>query len=106
MAFEVLHTIRRKIGRKKGLMALKLDMSKAYDGVEWSFLKAIMEKVGFSNHWVRLVMNCVSTATFSFLINGRPEGKVVPTRGLRPTFFFFVQKDSQRFLKKLKMTGC
>lgn len=52
MAFEVLHTICRKIGGKKGLMAFMLDMSKAYDRVEWCFLKAIMEKVWFSNHWV------------------------------------------------------
>lgn len=45
VAFELMHTIRRKMGGKQGLMALKLDISKAYDVVKWSFLEAI--QIGF-----------------------------------------------------------
>ena len=83
VAFETLHTINRKIGGRKGLMALKLDMSKAYDRVEWSFLQAIMVRLGFSDHWIMRIMDCVSTAHFAFLLNGEPVGKVIPSRGLR-----------------------
>lgn len=49
--YETIHAIRRMKGGKKGLMAFKLDMSKAYDRVKWSFLQAIMLKLGFSHRW-------------------------------------------------------
>jgi hypothetical protein len=46
VAYECVHTIKRKSG-KQGICAVKLDMHKAYDRVEWKFLKAMMLKLGF-----------------------------------------------------------
>ena len=46
IAFEVLHRIRNKRTGRTGQMAVKLDISKAYDHVEWSFLELIMHKLG------------------------------------------------------------
>ena len=58
-------------------------MSKAYDRMEWCFLEAVLLRLGFDDHWVGLIMQCVSTMKYYFLINGKPCGKLQPSRGLR-----------------------
>ena len=55
-AYECLHFMKRNKAKKHQHCALKLDMMKAYDRVEWPYLKAIMLKLGFSNRWVNIVM--------------------------------------------------
>lgn len=47
-AFETLHYMKNHNSRNSGFMALKIDMSKAYDRVEWSFLKDFMLQMGFN----------------------------------------------------------
>ncbi|KAK3229640.1 hypothetical protein Dsin_001521 [Dipteronia sinensis] len=63
IGFECIHALRKK-KLKDGSMALKLDMSKAYDRVEWSFLGEMMIRLGFSVPWVRRVMSCVTSVSF------------------------------------------
>ena len=82
VAFEVMHCINQR-RKGKGLMAIKLDMSKAYDRVEWSFLEAMMRRMGFKDRWISLMMMCVTMVSYSMLINGKPKGKITPTQGLR-----------------------
>ena len=68
---------------KTGYMAMKLDMSKAYNKVEWVFLKEIMRKLGFEERWINLMMVCVKSVSYSILFNGKPKGLIHPSRGIR-----------------------
>ena len=65
-----------------GFMALKLDMSKAYDRVKWDFLDKIMERLGFDGKWRNLVGCCIRSVSFSIMVNGEPRGFFHPSRGL------------------------
>ena len=50
MAFETLHYMKNHQNGNTGFMALKLDMNKAYDRVEWSFVKGLLEKWVFTEN--------------------------------------------------------
>lgn len=47
IAYELLHSLHKLRQGKEGKMVVKLDMSKAYDRVEWPFIEAIMRALGF-----------------------------------------------------------
>ncbi|KAL5554914.1 hypothetical protein UlMin_037150 [Ulmus minor] len=64
-------------------MALKLDMAKAYDRVEWEFIQKIVHKLGFSDVWTGKIMACISSVSYSFQFNGQRFGHLIPSRGLR-----------------------
>ena len=82
LAQEIIHEIKKKKG-KLGWMGLKIDMEKAYDRIEWSFLRMVMTNFGFPQIWIQWMMQCVTTTSFSVLINGSPFGHFKPQRGLR-----------------------
>ena len=83
IAYEASHFLRHKKNGKEGVAAIKADMSKAYDRVEWRFLEAMLCKLGFRRRWVELIMKCVTTVRYQIKVNGVLTEQFVPTRGLR-----------------------
>lgn len=82
VAFDLFHPMKTQGPSCRLLLSLKLDMAKAYDGVEWGFLEAMLQRLGFAERWVSLVMHCGTSISYSILVNGKPIGPVMPTRGL------------------------
>ena len=83
VAFEVNHYIRRKTQGKYGCASLKIDVSKAYDRLEWQFVENMLNTFGFHHIWIDRVMTCIRTVTYSFLQQGKVFGEVKPARGIR-----------------------
>ncbi|KAA3474032.1 reverse transcriptase [Gossypium australe] len=83
IAYEILHSLKTRKKCKQGNFALKLDMSKAYDRVEWDFLAGMLTSLGFCQERIILVMRCVCSVSYTVSINeGISEG-FIPSRGLR-----------------------
>ena len=99
---------------KSGVPGLicKLDVEKAFDYVNWSFLLQMLERSGFSAKWRQWILFCLSTVRFSILINGSPCGFFGCTRGLRqgdslsPLLFVLVMEALGRMLDKAVHKEC
>ena len=63
-----------------------------------------MEKLGFANKWVDLIMHCVSSVSYSVIINGETHGNIIPSRGiwqgdpLSPCLFFLYAESLSAFI--------
>ena len=68
--------------RTDGEVVCKLDIEKAYDHLNWEFVIEVMRRKGFGQRWLTWISWCMSTVSFSILINGTFVGFFPSTRGL------------------------
>ena len=111
VAYESLHYMNNIRTRKTGYMAVKLDMSKAYDWVELVYLDNVMRKMGFREKWIGLIMVCIKMVTYSILVNGEPQGLIQPTKGIRqrdplsPFLFLLCTEGLHELIQKSARMG-
>ena len=111
LAYEVNHFIQNKRNSTVGYAALKLDMSKAYDRVEWHFLEGMLRKMGFDKRWIKLIMKCCSTVKYRFKLNGHLTEELIPGRGISqgdpisPYLFLICAEGFSSMLNQADQTG-
>ena len=81
---------------------MKLDFRKAYDSIRWSFVDHVMANMGFEYTWRKWVMNCISSASMSILINGSPTKPFNMEKGdpLSPFLFILVAEVLNKMILK------
>lgn len=106
-----MHSMRVKRG-PTGLMAIKIDLEKAYDRLSWDFIRNTLKEIGFDVPWVNLIMTCVETPRLSITLSGERLQPITPERGIRqgdamsPALFVLcLEKLSQLISHKVE-SGC
>ncbi|KAL6125591.1 hypothetical protein ACLB2K_073647 [Fragaria x ananassa] len=82
IAQEILHKCKNAKGTK-GFMAWKVDLSKAYDRLNWNFIEQVLYEVKIPIQLVKLIMSCVSTASYQIVLNGELSESFTGSKGIR-----------------------
>jgi hypothetical protein len=103
-AYECLHTTKRQQS-KTPFFALKIDMMKAYDRVEWDYLRRVLQKLGFHQSWISSVMRCVSSVRYAIRINGESTRSLRQGDPISPYLFLLCAEGLSCLLKKKEREG-
>ncbi|GLT45320.1 hypothetical protein SLA2020_191580 [Shorea laevis] len=79
---ELVYSFSKKKG-KDGDMIVKLDLEKAYDRLEWSFIREALMFFKFPDNFISLILSCISSSSISILVNGERTDSFLPSRGIR-----------------------
>ena len=107
-AQEALHSIKSKHLKST---ILKIDLAKAFDWVNWSYLHLILIQTGFPHTFINWIMGCICHASFSILLNGTASNFFHASRGLRqgcplsPLLFVLVMEGLSVLIKDANARG-
>ncbi|KAF7138178.1 hypothetical protein RHSIM_Rhsim07G0234500 [Rhododendron simsii] len=79
---EIVHSLNLKKG-SVGTMVIKIDLEKAFDHLEWGFIRKMLLSFNFPDLWVNLILSCISSSSSSVLFNGGKTENFWPSRGIR-----------------------
>lgn len=82
LGHEIIHSFRQKRWTTNAFM-LKLDLAKAFDRLEWSFIKYALKRIGFCEYFIDLIVACIEWPIFSVIINGQSFGNFKGSTGIR-----------------------
>ena len=111
IAIEVIHHMKISKRVRDKNVALKLDISKAYDRIDWLYLKEVMIKMGFAIRWIRWIMMCVETVDYFVIVNNESVRPIFPGRGLRqgdplsPYLFILCVEGLSALIRQVERRG-
>ena len=62
---------------------IKVDLRKAYNTLDWNFIHDMLVGLNFPYHFIKMAITCISTTSYTLLVNGEPFEIFHPKRGLR-----------------------
>lgn len=108
VAQETIHSIRQT--NKKGAV-IKIDLSKAYDRISWTYLRMLLTHLGFKLDFINWIMGCITSVNFVVLINGAASSFFKGQRGLRqgcplsPLLFLLVAEGLSQLILEARRAG-
>lgn len=103
LSHEIIHSLKQS---KQAGMILKLDLSKAFDKLSWTYIQQMLIAFGFCPMWIRCIMSLISSSFVSILVNGIPSRPFTPSRGIRqgdplsPFLFVLMAEGLVRYIKQ------
>nr|KYP33296.1 LINE-1 reverse transcriptase isogeny [Cajanus cajan] len=107
----VIYKIISKTQGKIGIVALKIDISKAFDRVNWTYLYALMTHMGFHSKWIHWMWMCLESMKFQVIVNGDSVCPTTLARGLRqgdplsPYLFILCTEGISSLLRNAEAQG-
>jgi hypothetical protein len=98
VAQEITHSFSLSSWKQEAFM-LKIDLAKAFDRIEWHFIASALTRKGLPDHFISLIYACISSPTFSIIINGQSFARFKSSRGIRqvyslsPSLFVFAVNE-------------
>uniref|UniRef100_A0A0A9B3W4 Reverse transcriptase domain-containing protein n=1 Tax=Arundo donax TaxID=35708 RepID=A0A0A9B3W4_ARUDO len=109
--FLVQQTARFLHHQKDPRILLKLDISKAFDSVQWPFLLEVLSHLGFGDRWRNILCGLLFTASTQVMVNGVPRVSISHQRGLRqgdplsPMLFIIVMDCLNALISRASSEG-